>query len=109
MAQHDGEHFALCGFESLRQIGLDLVADEPGRASVLKPLAGDMQHVAQEGDTFALAERLSERHAISDAAGGRAAHRFEDEIRAAELEKGAMAVVALRRAVQKLDRGRLAT
>ena len=109
MAQHDGERFVLRGFQSLGEIGLDLVTDEPGRASALEPIARDMEHVAQKGDALALAKRFAERHAIGDEAVAPSAHGVEDEVRAAELEKRAMAVLALGRALQKLDRGRSST
>src|SRR5271165_1753827 len=104
MAQNGGEQFALRRVEALRQIGLDLVADEAGGASILEAFAGEMQDAAQKGGAFALAQRLSKRHAVGDASAGRPPHRVEDEIGAAELEKGAMAVFALRGADEEFDR-----
>ncbi len=108
MAQHEGEDLALGAVEPLREIGLDFVADQAGRAPVLQALAGDVQHIAQEGVAFALAERPVERHAIGDAAGRGVADRLIDQFRAAEFEKGAMAFVMARGRRQDLDRRRLA-
>src|SRR5271166_946929 len=104
MAQNGSEQFALRSVEALRQIGLDLVADEAGGASVLQAFAGETQDAAQKRGAFALAQRLSERHAIGDASAGPPPHRVEDEIGAAELEKGAMAVLALRGTNEEFDR-----
>src|SRR5271165_670929 len=104
MAENGREQFALRRVETLRQISLDLVADEAGGAPVLEAFAGDMQDAAKKRGAFALAQRLSERHAIGDATSGRPPHRVEDEIGAPELEEGAMAVLALRGADEQFDR-----
>ncbi len=107
MAQDRGEQLALRCIEALRQIGLDLVANVPRRAPVLEAVAGDMQDVAQKARALAFAQSLFERDAVGDASRGDAAHRVEDEVGAAEFEKGAVPVLALRRADQEVDRAGL--
>ena len=104
MAHQQRQHGELRGIEELRQLGLDLVADQAQRAAAAQPLAGLAQHAAQEFRALRGAQRGIEPRAVGNAADRGAADRLEDEIGAAQLEEGAMAEIVHRRPVEDVDR-----
>lgn len=103
MADHEGQHRDLGRVEELRQLGLDLVADEPQRAAGAQAFARLAQHPVEELHAVSRAQRRVEPGAIGNAPDGGAPDRLEQQIGAAHLEEAAMAVVVRRRPAQDLD------
>ena len=99
-----GEHRALGRLEAAREIGLNLVADQPRRAAGGKALARIAQHMAQERLAFVRAEGCVEPHAVRDAPGCHPVDRLEDQVDATQIDEGPMAQVTLRRPGQQGDR-----
>ena len=90
VADEHRKHRALGGLKAARQIGLDLIADQPRRMAGGEALAGIAQHMAQERLALLGAERLVEAHAIRDAASGHPVDRLEDQVDTAEIDESAM-------------------
>jgi hypothetical protein len=95
-------------FEKLGEIGLDLIAYEPCRPRRAQSFAGLAQHAAQKIIGLGSTKRLIEARTIRNAPFGCAPDRLENEIGAAQFEKGAVTVIGLCGIGQKLDRAALA-